>query len=252
MDSQYARQYRKLYQRHWWWRTREQLILSELRRTALSETGKSDRQILDVGCGDGLFFERLASFGNVHGIETDPSLVDSAADHASKIHLGMLDEDYQPPCSLDWVLMLDVLEHIEDPLTPLARAHQLIAPGGRLIITVPAYQLLWTRHDDVNQHFRRYRRKDLVQLIQQAGFQVDHTRYFFHWVFAAKLLVRIKEALIPGKPRPPRIPPAPLNTALGTLSRLERLLTGWMRLPLGSSLLLLATRPEESHARERP
>ena len=72
MDTQYALNYRELYENHWWWRAREHLILAALRRLRPQGNWGS---ILDVGCGEGLFFDRLRKFGEVEGIETNPSLV---------------------------------------------------------------------------------------------------------------------------------------------------------------------------------
>ena len=75
MDQEYARQYEELYQRHWWWRCRESLILRVLERISREESLAADRQILDVGCGNGLFFDKLQRFGKVAGIEPDEILM---------------------------------------------------------------------------------------------------------------------------------------------------------------------------------
>ena len=227
------------------------MILADLHAIAKRENLPGSRQILDVGCGDGLFFNRLAAFGDVQGVEPDQQLIDPDAEHASRIHIGQLDDHYQPSAPLNWILMLDVLEHIEDPRQTLARARSLLAPGGRLIVTVPAFKLLWTKHDDMNQHFTRYRRGELVTLVQESGFDVDLSRYFFHWLFPAKLLVRAKEAIVSSPAQPARIPLAPINHFLRLISQFENQLWSWLRVPWGSSLLLHATRSSDSGAEEQ-
>ena len=72
MDPEYGALYRELYERHWWWRAREAVILDELSR--LRPAGDWGR-ILDVGCGDGLFFPRLSELGEVVGVEPEAALL---------------------------------------------------------------------------------------------------------------------------------------------------------------------------------
>jgi SAM-dependent methyltransferase len=219
------------------------VILRVLGQIASSESGHAGRQILDVGCGDGLFFDQLADLGSVTGIEPDSDLVDPAGPHASQIHVGLLDHDYHASQPQDWILMLDVLEHMDQPAEALQQALHLLRPGGRLVVTVPAFKMLWTKHDEFNHHRTRYRRSELEQLVREQGFQVESSRYFFHWTFPAKLLVRFKETILPGKPRPARVPVAPLNIACRLLTEIEQRLLAWLQLPFGSSILLVAQRP---------
>ena len=93
-----------------WWRAREAFLLAQLRR----ELAAGAERILDVGCGDGLFFDKLSEFGEVEGIEADGSLV-SRSGHHPAIHIGPFDESFSPPRRYSAILMLDVLEHLLDP-----------------------------------------------------------------------------------------------------------------------------------------
>lgn len=236
MQSDYASRYRELYEQHWWWRSRESVILPLIDRYA---AGRNDLRILDIGCGDGLFFDALSHYGDVWGVEVDSSIVSEDGPHGDRIHVGPFDDSYDVEAPLSVVLMLDVLEHLDEPEACLRHALKLLDDDGIAIITVPAFNSLWTRHDDINHHRIRYTKQSFRGVADAAGMKIDHWQYFFHWVVAAKLLVRLKERLIPGEPEPAALPPAPINQALRGLSRFEQIATSWMRLPFGSSLLIV-------------
>jgi len=229
MDAAYARHYRELYERHWWWRAREALVLKTLRRL---RAGRGPGRILDVGCGDGLFFGRLAEFGEVEGIEPDASLLSADSPHRERITVAPFDGGFRPGHRYALVLMLDVLEHLPDAVGALSHVRSLLEPDGRLVVTVPAFQWLWTHHDELNRHFVRYTRATLRDVAARAGLRMEESRYFFHWTVPGKLAVRAKERLL-GPGAPERVPAAPVNRALYLLSRAEQA----VRLPLGSSLL---------------
>jgi len=229
MDAEYAREYRDLYERHWWWRAREALVLRTLRRL---RAGRGPGRILDVGCGDGLFFGRLAELGEVEGLEADPSLLSADSPHRARITVAPFDEGFQPGHRYALVLMLDVLEHLPDAEGALRHARSLLEPDGRLVVTVPAFQWLWTHHDELNRHYVRYTRATLAEVARRAGLRMEESRYFFHWTVPGKLAVRAKERLL-GPGGPERVPAAPVNRALYLLSRAEQAI----RLPFGTSLL---------------
>lgn len=201
---------------------------------------KRPGRILDIGCGDGLFFDRLAEFGEVEGIEADPSLVDPQGAHCSRIHVRPFDVDFRPERRYGLILMLDVLEHLPDPLGALRHALDLLDDDGTLLVTVPAFRLLWTAHDDWNHHYTRYTKRSFASLACEAGLSVRESRYFFHWTFPVKLAVRMKEAML-GRPTTPEDVPASLvNRGLYALSRLEQRMLSRVPLPFGSSLMIVA------------
>jgi len=240
MNTQYGLCYRDLYNKHWWWRARERFILSTLESIGLRP--RKRHSILDVGCGDGLFFNRLSRFGDVEGIEADATLISEDNPWKSKIHVGAFDSTFQPGKEYSLILMLDVLEHFADPLPALNRALDLMEPGGLLLITVPAFQCLWTAHDDLNHHFTRYTKRSLLELISKTRIRTQSCRYFFHWTFPVKLLVHIKERLLPAKPDIPKIPNLWLNRAMLQVSCLEQRLLHKINVPFGSSLMAVARR----------
>lgn len=241
MEPRYAAQYRRLYERHWWWRARERLVLRWIDRLGLG-----DARILDVGCGDGLLFPGLARYGQVEGIEPDEQLIGADSPWRGSIHVRSFDPSFRPGHRYHLILMLDVIEHLAEPEEALRHARSLLEPGGWLLVTVPALPSLWTAHDDFNRHLRRYRRAELRSSLERSGFEVRELRYLFLWPVAGKLLVRLAERLRPGTPTVARIPWRPINALLLALTRLDLALGSRWPLPLGSSLAALAVRGERS------
>jgi SAM-dependent methyltransferase len=235
MDAQYAAAYRELYQRHWWWRVREEILLRQIRGML---AGISGARILDVGCGAGLFFDELEQFGHIEGVESDPAVVEQSGRWRSRIVIGNLDAAYRPAAPYDLILMLDVLEHIQDTDHFLRRAGELLTPGGRILVTVPAFKCLWTAHDEINHHVTRYTARELRATLTRGGLEVIETRYLFQSLLLPKALVRATEALVRRGSRVPGIPSPPIDRLLRAWFRTEDLLTGW--LPFGTSVLAVA------------
>lgn len=235
MDPAYGARYEDLYRHHWWWRAREAAILLELRR--LRPEGGFGR-ILDVGSGNGLFFDRLSELGEVEGVEPDAALLDPEGPWRGAIHAVPFDAAFQPAHRYDAVLLLDVLEHLDDPAAALCLAVELLAPGGVIVCTVPAFQWLWTSHDVINHHRRRYNRPEFRKLAMQAGMRIDRERYLFQWMVPAKLLVRLLERFSKAPPRLPSIPPEPLNGFLRLISRIQERVTSVIPVPWGGSLMV--------------
>jgi 2-polyprenyl-3-methyl-5-hydroxy-6-metoxy-1,4-benzoquinol methylase len=238
MRADYAEHYRDLYERHWWWRAREQFILDTLRAT---EPPQGWKRILDVGCGDGLFFEPLARFGEVEGVETAEALVSRTGAHLSRIHIGPFDENFQPAKPFSLILFLDVLEHLPNPAGALRHALEILVPGGAVLVTVPAFKLLWTNHDVINYHLTRYTKATFHKLARQAGLDIQMEKYFFHWTFPAKLATRVAEQALHFEPKPPAVPPRWINGLLYGLSRVEQKTWGSLPLPFGSSLMVMGS-----------
>ena len=153
MDSEYGQIYEDLYRRHWWFRVREAILLDVIRRLGV----RYPADILDVGCGNGLFFEGLSEFGNVVGIEIDRSLIPSDSRYRDRIFNQPLGAPEYSGMRFDLITALDVIEHIQDDHRAVEDMLSMLRPGGRLVITVPASMLLWDRHDVINHNSKRSR-----------------------------------------------------------------------------------------------
>ena len=238
MDPTYTVAYADLYRRHWWWRVRERILVDRIRQ--LLDKPARQARILDVGCGAGLFFDALEQFGHVEGIESDPIAVDQSGRWRHRIHLGDL-ETFAAEAPFDVVLALDVVEHVRNPDTMLRAAAKLLAPNGRMVITTPAFDWLWTSHDRLNHHVKRYTAAEIRALVRRAGLDPIDTQYLFQSLVVPKLLMRTTEALHAATPSVPRVPPHVLNRALETWFRAENAVAGW--LPFGSSVMAVASVP---------
>ncbi|MBT8397494.1 MAG: class I SAM-dependent methyltransferase [Gemmatimonadetes bacterium] len=241
MDPEYGQIYRTLYEEHWWWRARERIVLKEIHDLNPTDSWGS---ILDVGCGDGLFFPKLQALGEVEGVEPDASLVSQASLNRWNIHLRPFDSSFRGEEPFRLILFLDVLEHMQEPEPALAHALDLLEPGGIILVTVPAFPVLWTSHDEANHHFRRYTISSFRDLAGSVGMRVYRQRYFFHWLFGPKLVQRLFERTFPGdrELRNPRIPRAWANRLIEGFSVMENAALGPLRVPLGSSLLVVGTK----------
>lgn len=236
MDESYGQVYRTLYEQHWWWRSREAAILDVLRKIAPT-TGFGN--ILDVGCGDGLFFNQLSRFGRVEGVEFSAALLNPSGPHRQLIHTAPFDEHFRPGRTYGLITLLDVLEHLPNPVAALRHALSLLDANGKLLITVPAFNLIWTTHDDLNHHRTRYTKRTFRGEAYQAGMRIELMRYWYQWTFPLKLAARAWEAVTHAQPANPAVPPAFLNRALYRVSRFEQKLFTSFPAPFGSSLLVV-------------
>ena len=239
MDPKYAEQYLEFFEKHWWWRARAELIIETLQRLQPS-TGWD--YILDVGCGEGLFFPRLRQFGMVEGIEPAWRMENERNADGNHIYTCSFDQNFQPPHKYSLILMLDVLEHLQDPIGALRHARELLEPNGTILITVPAFRTLWTNHDVLNHHFTRYTKAGLGQLTASAGLRIIEARYFFHWLYVAKFIVHIFEHAFHPESKLPHVPRAGINRFLYMISRAEQKLFGKLPIPIGSSLMAVVER----------
>jgi 2-polyprenyl-3-methyl-5-hydroxy-6-metoxy-1,4-benzoquinol methylase len=232
MDAQFAEGYEQLYQRHWWFRARERILVGTIRELGLPRNA----EILDVGCGNGLLFEELQRFGTVRGIEVDRSLIPSDSRHRDRICEKPLGDPYYSTCRFDLITALDVIEHIEDDSQALDDMLVMLRPGGRLIITVPAFMMLWDRHDEINRHYRRYTRRSLRTLIANRG-SVRRLSYLFHLLVVPKLAVGILNRAC-GAGVPQHVVPARwINKCMEVICLSEYQALRSLGIPFGTSLL---------------
>jgi 2-polyprenyl-3-methyl-5-hydroxy-6-metoxy-1,4-benzoquinol methylase len=216
-----------------------ELIVEKLEPLLPAAGGES---ILDIGCGDALFFDRLTKFGVVEGVEPCAELVSANNPHRSRIYVCPFDERFQPARQYSVILMLDVLEHLEDPGGALRHVAHLLKSGGRFLATVPAFMALWTNHDMLNHHLTRYTKPSFRAVARESGLRIEEERYLYHWTCPVKLGVGVVERLLRSEPEPPKVPVSWMNEVLYQLSWIEQKTVTRLPMPFGSSLLVVATR----------
>jgi SAM-dependent methyltransferase len=238
MDTALYRTFFELEDRHWWFGARRQIVEKVLRRFVKKTSGA----VLEAGCGTGGNLEMLSKFGRIHAFELDEDARTMANTRAlCEVRSGALPDEMPFSEAFDLIAMLDVLEHIADDKGTLHVLHQHLNTGGILALTVPAYQWLWSHHDEVNHHKRRYTRQELVQKVREAGFSVHFASYFNIFLFPMVLAVRAVHNILGKKTDSDLEMPAPwLNRALQGIFGAERYFLPSLRFPCGVSIILIA------------
>jgi SAM-dependent methyltransferase len=238
MDRDYELQTHQAEDRHWWYRGRRvvlERVIEDLRLPARA-------RILDAGCGSGRNMVDLVRHGGVTGIELSETSVRLARkrDVGEVIEGSVLEMPFESD-SFDLAASLDVIEHLEDDLGALGELRRVVAPGGSLLVTVPAYQWLWSGHDEINHHHRRYTRRSLQRIGEQAGWQQVRTTYFNSLLLPAAILLRVLDRFSRKTTESSLdlwVPPEPLNWLLERPLALEAAMIGrGGRIPAGLSLL---------------
>jgi SAM-dependent methyltransferase len=158
-----------------WYRHRNRCIVSAVRRFA--PTGL----IVDAGGGNGYVARGLQDAG-FEVMVVEPGAAGALASRRRGIEhviCGAFQDVGFPPASVPAIGLFDVLEHIEGDGRALADMHRALAPGGRIYVTVPAYQFLFSEEDRWAGHFRRYTVGSLSRLLAGAGFEIEYSSYFF-------------------------------------------------------------------------
>jgi SAM-dependent methyltransferase len=137
------------------------------------------------------------------------------------------------------IALLDVLEHVDEDEAALASIAARLAPGGRILVTVPAFAWMWSAHDVAHHHKRRYSKRGLRRVIEAAGLRAQRIGYFNSLLFPLAAAVRLAGRLTGKTTSDDRLPPAPLNRLFRAIFGLERHLVGRVPLPAGVSLFAL-------------
>lgn len=241
MEAEVYERMARMETRHWWFRGRRRILRHLLRH--FTPPGRSVR-ILEAGCGTGGNLEMLAAFGEVNAFEPEASARVHARRPGCDVQAGQLPGDHPfAGEDFDWILLADVLEHVEADADSLKALGSCLAEGGNLILTVPACPFLWSRHDELHRHYRRYRKGDLRDLLEAAGLEIRLLHYYNFWFFPAVALVRLLRRGSRGsRSDESHLPAKPLNRLAEAVFASERhflLRTGF---PVGVSLVAVAGR----------
>lgn len=238
-------EYQKLAQMenyYWWHVGRKFIITGEIKKLALPSGGK----ILNIGCGTGGTADVLDKFGDVTHIDISDTALEFAKNRGIK-NLVKADARALPFAdgSFDLIVGLDVLEHMEDDQGAIAEWRRVLKKGGDLFLTVPAYQWLWSEHDEALHHFRRYSAAQMLKLV--ASMKIRKKSYIIVLAFIPivlyRLLTRFGKAKEYGEIETSYvILPRVLNNLLIKFLKWEAALLNYVNFPFGTSIIIIASK----------
>ncbi len=240
MERSVYREMAELDQRHWWYRARREVLADLIRREALPGPGA---HILEIGCGTGHNLQMLGEFGTVDALELDDEARAVAEERLGRKVMsaplpelaGVRDHYY------DLIGAFDVIEHIDDDDAAIAAIAAKLKPGGKFVMTVPAHAWMWSAHDVVNHHKRRYSKPGLKRLIERSPLKLDRIGYFNSLLFPLAVADRLSSKMRGKDSADVKLPAATVNTTLERIFAAERHLVGRLPLPPGLSLFAVAS-----------
>jgi SAM-dependent methyltransferase len=240
MERFVYQQMAELDERHWWYRARRDVVAALIRR-AVHPPGEA--AILEIGCGTGHNFKMLAEFGQVDALELDDEARAIAEQRLGQtiMRAPLPALEGVPEHRYDLIGAFDVIEHIDDDAASIASIAKRLKPGGKFMMTVPAHQWMWTAHDTVNHHKRRYSKRGLRDLISNSPLHLDALGYFNSLLFPLAVAERLTSKALGKENADLSLPPRPLNAALERAFAAERHLVGRLPLPPGLSLFAVAS-----------
>ena len=223
---------------YWWHVSKREMVLSSIGR--LLGNGNNPLKILDVGCGTGFLTKRLEDYGTVIGVDSSEESLHygrkRGVSNICRLHLSSHPLPFRDE-AFHLILALDILEHLEDDRVALAELRRVMKRGSFLLLTVPAFQWIWSGWDEVLGHRRRYSLGEISRRISSAGFRMQMMSYIFCFIFPLAVLVRfVKDFIyrIRGEYSSDFVPlPRFINNMLIGLGRWEMSMLGKMDKSIG-------------------
>ena len=257
MDKALYNEMFQMERRYWWFAAKRRIVLALLAKFLPAHSAAGQMQVADLGCGCGMMLsDLLANNYDALGLDGSDQALEFCRARGTRALKGSLPGNLNiAQVSLDAVLMLDVLEHIDDDKAAFACAVELLKPGGIAICTVPAYSWLWTDRDEFHHHNRRYSKKLFTQLLNSAdNLQIVlvsfMNTFLFPLAFAQRVMAKAMTQKNSDKSTDLSIPRFGLNRLLQTIFQAERhLLTRRLPLPFGLSLVAVVRKSAPTSAK---
>lgn len=231
---------------NYWWHIGRKSIIERRLKSVTKTDEREDVRILNIGCGTGGTIPMLEEHGRTMNVDTSPEAIKIARQRGIK-ELRLIGRDGLPfeDNSFDIIVALDVLEHIEEDLDALREWTRVLKKEGVIILTVPAYQWLWSEHDEALHHFRRYNASGLHKLLNLAGLKATKRSYIITSTLIPIVMYRLIKSILPGSKGADTSYvklPRPVNYALAKILWAEGWCLDWINLPIGTSVLMMATK----------
>lgn len=248
MDNRLYKQYYELETNHWWFSGMRIIYKSLIQRFK----NKNDNlRILDIGCGTGMILVELQKFGTVFGFDNSREALEFCNERGLKNKIFQASGLMIPVKTeiFDLVVSLGVIEHIDDDIKVFGELFRILKPAGQCLIMTSAYQSLWSYHDEIVGHKRRYTVYEFNQKLLNAGFIINKMSYVNIFIFPAVIVIRFMQRLIGFKPKQYdqiydafNLPKA-INFFLRGMLKLESLLLSFMNLPFGINIVTVVQKP---------
>jgi len=252
LEADAYKTFAELEDHHFWFVSRRRIffrLLDTLYPEQVAGTATPLR-VLEIGCGAGGMLPGLARYGAVHGLDVAHDYVRYCKERGfDRVLTGSGYALPFPDQSFDLIALFDTIEHIPDDDAAMAEVLRVLRPGGRVMVSVPAYQWLFSQNDKIAHHFRRYTAGRLRKVFEGAQLEVEKLSYFnmlllpiiIPVVLAQKL--REKLGMLPdGQHNMSKVPSRPVNWLLTKIMSSERFVIPKLSLPVGHSLIGLARR----------
>lgn len=229
---------------HWWYVGRREILESFLERISSQlQTENNELRILDVGCGTGGNLEMLKKFGAAEGVDVSDEALEFCRSKGLTVHKGLAEELPFADESFDVVTALDVVEHLDDDVAGLKEMFRVTRRGGKTLIFVPAFMWLWGVQDDVSNHRIRYTKKQIVERLKKAGFEIERATYANITFFAPILGGRTLMKLTGVKPESENnVNVSALNGIFGKIFSSEKYWLKNFDFPFGVSIVITANK----------
>lgn len=247
MDNNLLKKFNDIETHHWWWEGRRTLLKNMIGQ-------KTNIRIVDIGCGTGetlTFLKRIYPKSMLFGIDTSNNAIEFSKNrgHRNIYKANALKLPFKNDY-FDFVLLLDVIEHIQNDNLAIKEVRRVLKKGGKLIITAPALPVIWSGHDSMQGHKRRYTYKTICALANKADLEINVISYF-NFIFSIPIVaIRLLSKLKPFRHFGNYDNKLNFNIAnLGFVNTLLRNIFVWevsqiptIRYPFGISLLAVFTK----------
>jgi len=224
--------------KHWWHIAKRTIVHQLIEKYADRKKAK----ILDIGCGTGKNIEELQNLGTVFGLDSSPEALKFCKKRGLKnLILGSAEKIPLNEEFFDIITMLDVLEHTDDNKT-LKESYRILKEDGLIIITVPAFNWLWSRWDIILHHRRRYTTLSLIAILEKNNFHVRKISYMYSFLVLPALIIRMIKSINVKQPYASdfKLSSSLLNFVMNKITRFESFFVKYFGVPVGTSIIAVA------------